>query len=573
MNISGVRKKLNRAFGGAVHAELADGAVRLSGSLPDWESAVSACYMAAEKYSRIHVVNDIEIPGLEIPPMRIPPACDDTLEGFSPDVLVIGGGISGAAILRELSRSRLSILLVDKEADLAMQASGRNDGEVHPGVDLGDRSLKHTYVLRGNAMMGRLCKDLDVPFTRCGQYVGFKDAALMPLVQAFAAQRRSIGVKDTRVISGRRFLKAEPRLAGDFAFAMYNSSAGRVCPYALTIALAENAVSNGARVSLNTAVTGMEVEGGRIVSVRTNRGTLHPRVVINAAGVFAEDIARMAGDRFFSIHPRKGTNSILDSKTGGYLRSIATVRLLRQNTSHTKGGGIVHTTDDNLLVGPDAVETPYKEDFSTDRESIRNVFGKQRLLMPRLSEKDIITYFTGVRACTFEEDFILERGRRTSNIVHCAGIQSPGITAAPAFAPDIADIAREILSEEKPVESNPDFNPKRKGIPAVRKLPRNEREALIRKNPDYGVIICRCEEISKGEITDALDSPIKVPTLDGIKRRVRPGMGRCQGGFCSPLVMDIIAEHEGTAVSEVKKSGDRAFIAFGDTKGALSEHV
>ncbi|EKC43642.1 FAD dependent oxidoreductase, partial [human gut metagenome] len=191
-------------------------------------------------------------------------------------------------------------------------------------------------------------------------------------------------------------------------------------------------------------------------------------------------------------------------------------------------GGILHTVHDNLLIGPDAVETYEKENTATYPESIAHVFEKQKITMPALTERDIITYFTGVRAPTFEEDFIIERGRRTHNLIHVAGIQSPGLTTAPAVAVDVADMAARILARERPVAINPDFDPHRPGIPVLREMDDATRAAYIAKNPDYGVIVCRCEEISRGEILDALRSNVCVPTVDGVKKRVRPGMGRCQ---------------------------------------------
>ena len=275
----------------------------------------------------------------------------------------------------------------------------------------------------------------------------------------------------------------------------------------------------------------------------------------------------MADDRFFSIHPRKGTNSILDKKRGALLQSIASVKLLHRTPGHTKGGGILHTVHDNLLVGPDAVETPLPEDYSTARESIERVFLKQRSTAPALSERDIITYFSGVRAPTFEEDFIIEPGRRTANIIHCAGIQSPGLTTAPAAAIDIAAMAVKMLGEYRPVAANVAFDPKRKAPPVLRELSDEQRAALIAADPDYGEIVCRCEQISKGEILDALRSEICVPTLNGIKKRVRPGMGRCQGGFCSPLVTKIIAEFLGVPLSEVRQGGADSVITYGPSKG------
>ena len=567
MNLEKINKRLQKRFDGAVKATAKDGCVVLSGHLTTWNDVVEACSLAAEKYSNVHVVNDISCYGIKEQTMRIPKVQDTALDGEHPDVLIIGGGISGVSIARELSKWKLDILLVEKEADLALQASGRNDGEVHPGIDLSKGSKKHYYIRKGNEMYETVCKELDVPFRRVGQYVCFNKGYLKPLVAIYCfIRKKHDGISDTKLISGAELKRREPNFAEEFKFAISNPSSGCVCPYGLTIAYAENAVQNGARVALNTAVLGMDVENGEIKSVTTNRGTLYPTLVINAAGVFAEDIAEMAGDRFFSIHPRRGTNSILDKKASAFMHSIASIKELTRSKTHSKGGGILHTVHDNLLIGPDAVETYEKENTETHRESIEAVFAKQKRTMPKLTERDIITYFTGVRAPTFEEDFIIENGRKTRNLIHCAGIQSPGLTTAPAVALDIEKMAVDFLKAKKTVEKNADYNPIRHGVPVLNEMDDEARAALIRKNPDYGVIICRCEEISKGEILDALNSPICVPTVDGIKKRIRPGMGRCQGGFCSPLVTQIIADFLGVPLSEVKKSSEDSVITFGRTK-------
>lgn len=567
MNLEKINKELKKRFNGAIKAENKDGCTVLTGRLPLWQDVVTACSLASKKYSTTHVVNDIVCDEIKPQSPRLPKLCDSALDGEKPDVLIIGGGISGVSIARELSRWKLDILLVEKEADLALQASGRNDGEVHPGIDLSKGSKKHFYIRKGNEMYTKICEELDVPFKRVGQYVCFTKTAYKPLVAVYCLIRRKRdGISDTKLISKKELESIEPNFSKDFKFAISNPSSGCVCPYGLTIAYAENAVQNGARVALNTAVLDMTVKNGEIIEVKTNRGTLYPKLVINAAGVFSEDIAAMAKDRFFSIHPRRGTNSILDKKAGAFMHSIASVKELTRNKSHSKGGGILHTVHDNLLIGPDAVETYEKENTETHRESIETVFSKQKRTMPSLSERDIITYFTGVRAPTFEEDFIIERGRKTKNLIHCAGIQSPGLTTAPAVAKDIEKMAIDFLKNITDVKANPDFNPIRRGVPVLNEMPDEERAELIKKNPDYGVIVCRCEEISKGEILDALRSPICVPTVDGIKKRVRPGMGRCQGGFCSPLVTQIIADFLNIPLSEVKKSSEESIITFGKTK-------
>ena len=568
MRISVLNRKLRKAFGGRVTAALEDNCIVLRGTLDRWDDVVRAGQMAATKYSTCHVVNDITFTGGKDAPMHVPALRDRSLDGQTPDVLIIGGGISGVSIARELARKQLDILVVDKECDLALGASGRNDGEVHPGIDLGRGSVKHKYIRRGNAMFDQVCKELDVPFSRVGQYVCFQHGWLRPAVWCYCMWRKyHDGISDTRLISGKELLKREPNFNEKTRFAISNPDSGCVCPYGLTIAYAENAVQNGARIALNTAVLGMDVADGQITAVHTNRGTLHPALVINAAGVFAEEVARMADDRFFSIHPRRGTNSILDRKAGAFMHSIASVKGTDTvSRTHSKGGGILHTVHDNLLIGPDAVETYEKENTATHPESIAHVFAKQKITMPALTERDIITYFTGVRAPTFEEDFIIERGRRTHNLIHVAGIQSPGLTTAPAVAVDVADMAASILAHDRPVAANPDFDPHRPGIPVLREMDDETRAAYIAKNPDYGVIVCRCEEISRGEILDALRSNVCVPTVDGVKKRVRPGMGRCQGGFCSPQVVRIIAEYLGVPLSAVRKSSADAPITFGPTK-------
>lgn len=568
MNIPSLNKKLYKAFDGKVQAELKDNCIIMTGKLVKWSDVISACQMAATKYSTIHVVNDIEFTGAKIPEMKKPLISDTALDGKKPDVLIIGGGISGVSIARELSKWDIDILLVEKEADLALQASGRNDGEVHPGIDLGKGSEKQKYIRKANAMYSDVCKELDVPFKRVGQYVCFSQGILKPVVGVYCFLRKfRDNVEDTKLISGEKLKSIEPNFNDRFKFAISNPSSGCVCPYGLTIAYAENAVVNGAKVSLNTVVEGMTVEKGEIKEVKTNRGTVYPKIVINAAGVFSEEIARMAEDRFFSIHPRRGTNSILDKKAGAFMHSIASVKEMQlMSKTHSKGGGILHTVHDNLLVGPDAVETYEKENTATNRESIEQVFKKQKITMPKLSKRDIITYFTGVRAPTFEEDFIIEKGRKTKNIIHCAGIQSPGLTTAPAVALDIEKMAVEELLKYKKITENKGYNPIRKGVPVLKDMTDEKRAEMIKQNPDYGVIVCRCEEISKGEILDALKSPICVPTVDGIKKRLRPGMGRCQGGFCSPLVTKIIADFSGVPISAVRKSSEYSPITFVKTK-------
>ena len=540
----------------------------LSGESDNWERIVEAGFFAAEKYGKIHIINDVKFTGDLIPKMHSPKLNDKDLDGAQPDVLVIGGGIVGASIARELMKWKLDVLLVEKEYDLALGASGRNDGCVHPGIDLKKGSLKQKYNLSGNLMFEQISQELDIDFERCGQTIVFDSNKLLPLLYLSKIYFKRLGLGKVKVLTHRKLLTHEPAVKDELKCGMFFPTGGVICPYNLTIAYGENAVQNGAKLSLNTAVLGMELCGDRIISVATNRGTVYPKLVVNAAGVFTEEIAKMAHDRFFSIHPRKGTNTILDKKTARMVKTSYTLLDGIKTQGHTKGGGIVRTVDNNVLVGPDAFETYKKEDFTTQAQSIGATFSKQGRVTEELHSSDAITYFAGVRAPTFEEDFIVEKGRKTKNLVHAAGIQSPGLTAAPAIAIDVSKMCIELLSESgEKILTNESFNPNRRGIPRVKLMNDEERNAFIAKNPAYGEIVCRCEEISRGEILDALNRCIPCDTVDGVKKRCRPGMGRCQGGFCGPLVAKIISEEKGIPLHEVRKADEGSRLLLRKSKG------
>ena len=565
-----INHRLFARFGGRVSAREHDGVLYLEGELDRWDDVVEAGLMAADRKRYDGLVNDIRFTGDTIPPMRMPNIVDSALDGATPDVLIIGGGIVGCAIARECAKYDMRILLVEKEHDLAMQTTSRNDGMIHPGIDLKPGQVKRDYNMRGNRMYEDVCKQLDVPFRRSGQYICFLGKKLA--IAGFFGQLyyRALGPKAT-FLDKKAFFEREPNMNPAISAALFFPDAGVVSPYGLALAYAENAADNGVAFSLDTAVLDMTLSQGAIQSVHTNRGTIYPKVVINAAGVFAEDVARLAQDRFFSIHPRKGTNTILDHKASSRMHTIvSSFGTSSTKKRHTKGGGLVKTIDDNTLVGPDAVETYRKEDFSTAPENVAFVFQAQRKTDTALSMKDAITYFSGVRAATYEEDFVIRKGKWTKNIVHAAGIQSPGITAAPAIAVDVSKMAVELLGQTQTVQPNTKFNPVRKGIVRASELDLVARDALIRENPDYGEIVCRCEEISRGEIIDALHRSIPCDTIDGVKRRVRPGMGRCQGGFCGPLVLQIIAEETGKSALEIDKSAPRGELLVGAIKEVLS---
>ncbi|MDR0530633.1 MAG: FAD-dependent oxidoreductase [Oscillospiraceae bacterium] len=563
-----LNSKLAKEFNGRFKARPERRHTVLEGESADWQEIVAAGYLAAKYNKTEGVVNDIRYLG-RVQPVRLPELNDDALEGAAPDVLVVGGGVVGCAIARELTRWKLDVLLIEKECDVALHASSRNDGEVHPGLDLHKGSQKYIYNMRGNEMYDQICADLQVPFERPGQWLAFPGKIPMIALRLTKLYWNYLGIPCKvlhRAQAPRRLAGLHPNLKHLLAF----PTAGAVCPYGLTIAYAENAIQNGARVSLQTACLSIEVKDGQVVSVKTNRGTIRPKIVVNAAGTFADNIAAMADDRFFSIHPRRGTNSILDKKATNLISRVHVASMMaggnkiNTHAAHSKGGGIILTAHRNLLIGPDAVETPDKEDFSTTPESIATVFNKQARTSDVLNRGQIITYFTGVRAPTYEEKFVIRWGLYTKNIIHAAGIQSPGLTAAPAIGETIARWAAERLS----AAPNEQFDPVRPAIVHAAQLPERERNRLIEENPDYGVIFCRCEQISKGEIVAALHRPLPCDSVDGVKRRVRAGMGRCQGGFCGPQVAQTIAEELHIPLSQVRKSGPGSEIVYGSIKEA-----
>jgi len=583
MKLDKLRREL-RKLDPRIEACEKDGCIQLTGEVDDYATKFAAGRLAVDTARYLGVLNDIALRGFE-QKMLVPSLEDDAYEGYACDVLVIGGGITGCAVARELRRHQLSVLVVEKGPDVADGQSSRNGGVVHVGVNFAKDSQKLRYCVRGNTMYRKLSHDLHVPYENKGQVTFARTRAEMLALEYVHRTALAKGVVRTRVMSRDELLEIEPSIPEWSIGGLHMGTGGITCPHQMTIALAENAVENGARIALNTVVRGMDVTCGRIMAVHTNRGTIRPKAVINAAGVWADVIADMAGDRTFTIHPRMGTNLVTDKKAGWMVRTsmgktpftltphqledlepgpVAFAKAtLAAAHSHSKGIALIHAVDGNMLVGPHADEVPDREDLSTNAEAVARILASQQEVQPQLVASDVIAYFTGVRSPTYEEDFVVRRGIKCRNIFEAGGIQSPGLTAAPAIAVDLARWVVEYLQESQEVLPNLAFDPVRHCGPVLRELPLEERDRLIRENPAYGEIVCRCEEISRGEIVDALRSPLPVYTVDAVKRRVRPGMGRCQGSFCLPAVMGIIAQEAGLPLEQVVKHRGDARIVFG----------
>lgn len=564
-NLKSIEASLKKNISKEVNCREWHHSIVLEGRVCDWIDVVRAGKLAANRGYK-GVINKLLPKDLIIPEIKKPMLSDNYLHNKKVDVLIIGAGIIGCSIARELSKWNISILLIDKENDVAMHASSRNDGMVHPGIEPKLGSKRSIFNTRGNSMYTQVAKELDVHFERCGSTVLFNKNWVKLAAPIINVRAKKAGVPGVSLLNKEQVKKYEANVQDEIAGAVHFSSTGVLSPYKLTIAYAENAVMNGASISLNTIAKAIKKEQNKITAVETNRGTIYPKAVINAAGIYADHIADMAEDQFFTIHPRKGEIAFLDKKKGKLISGVLAMPELTQTKSNTKGGGLVKTIDGNILVGPDAYEQPFKEDYSTNKSHIDGILKKHLPLLKGISPADVIAYCAGTRASTYEEDFIIEKSEYVENLIYAAGIQSPGLASAPAIAEEIEKLTCEVLSKYITMHRKENWNPIRKGIPDLSHMSFEERSTLIKKRPDYGIIVCRCEEISKGEIIDALSSPIPVNDVDGIKRRVRAGMGRCQGGFCLPSVMDILSETTGLSLCEITKKGNNSYITAAETK-------
>lgn len=526
------------------------GLVHLSGAVESWEQAVTAGHLAGGIRGVRGVVNEITAAEGGPPPYNAP-AGNPAVIGKA-DVVIVGAGVVGAAIARELSRFNLDLVVLEKEADVACGASRANNGMVHSGIVQEPGSLRSRLNLRGNALFENVCRELDVPFQRCNLAVAvFKEEELF-LLELLKARGEMSGIP-VELVGPEKLASMEPSLSPEIKGALLAPTTAMTCPYKLTIAYAENAIANGARFYLNTEVTSLERENDSIYKVVTSRGSFLTKYCINAAGVYAGRIAEMAGPPEFTIHPRKGELIIFDRESAFGHAAMATGILEMTRDPHTKGGGTMITVDGNPEWGPTAFEISDPEDTSVTREGLERIINKFAPLLPGFDARNsIITYFAGVRAATYTEDFHIAPSKHLQGLIHVAGIQSPGLAAAPA----IAEMVLRLLAEEGlTLEEKENFNPRRHENPPFNSLSTREQNKLIQEDPRYGHIVCRCEHVTEKEIVDALYRPLPALTLDAVKRRTRAGMGRCQGGFCLPRLLPIISRELGIPLEKVTKSG------------------
>ena len=476
------------------------------------------------------------------------------------DVLIIGAGVSGAASARELSRYNVNVCVLEKEEDVCCGTSKANSAIVHAGYDAANGSLMAKLNVQGNEMMEQLSKDLDFHFKRNGSLVICRAEEDMPNLQALYERGIKNGVKELRIISKEEVKALEPNITDEVVAALYAPTGGIVCPFGMNIALAENACANGVEFKFNTEVIDIKKteEGFDVV---TNNGVYQTKYIVNAAGVYADKFHNMVSEEKIHITARKGDYCLLDRTAGGHVSHT----IFALPGKYGKGILVSPTVHGNLLLGPTATDIEDKEGNNTTREALDEVISKAGMNVKDLPLRQVITSFSGLRAHEDNHEFIIKELEDAKGFIDCAGIASPGLTSAPAIGVMVADI----LKEKMGLVEKDNFIATRKGILDPKELTKEERKQLIKENPAYGNIICRCESVTEGEIIDAIRRPLGAKSLDGVKRRTRAGMGRCQSGFCAPRTMEILARELGVDMSEITKAGGNSKIIVGINKDRL----
>ena len=437
------------------------------------------------------------------------------------DVMIIGAGVTGSAIARELMRKKRKVAVLERCSDICEGTSKANSGIVHAGFDATPGTLKAKMNVQGSKRMEALSKELDFSYKRNGSLVLCFD---------------------------------------DVVCALFAPTGGIVCPFGLTIALAENACANGVQFFLNQEVQNIVKKDG-YYEVCTQDHVYETKLVVNAAGVYADVFHNMVSEQKIQIIPRKGEYCLLDKKVGEFVSHT----IFQLPTKYGKGVLVTPTVHGNLMLGPTAVDELDKENIATTAEGLEDLQQRAGLSTPNLPKRQTITSFAGLRAHTEKNDFIIEEVADAPGFIDVAGIESPGLSSAPAIGIYVAEMIEKLL----PAEDNPEFVSTRKGVVCMEELSMEERHLMIRKNPAYANVICRCEMVTEGEILDAIHRPLGATTLDGVKRRTRAGMGRCQAGFCSPKTVEILARELGCDISEITKKGRNSGFLTGYDKEEL----
>lgn len=479
------------------------------------------------------------------------------------DVAIIGAGVIGSAIARELSRYDAKICVIEREEDVCCGTSKANSAIIHAGFDATPGSLKARLNVRGNEMMDQLAKELDIPFKRNGSLVVCTKDQDRGGLDVLLEKGKKNGVPDLRILERDELLKFEPNLSDDVTCALYAPTGGIVCPFHMTMAFAENAFTNGVSFFLNTKVTSISktTDGYELAAAHTDTDQpeiYRAKVVVNAAGVHADGFNNMVSAHKLHITARKGEYCLLDKEAGTHVSHT----IFQLPSAMGKGVLVSPTVHGNLLVGPTAVDVSDKEAVNTTQEGLDSLGATASLSVKNVPMRQVITSFAGLRAHEDGGDFVIGEAEDAKGFINAAGIESPGLSSAPAIGEMVAGIAKDLLQ----LKEKSDFVSERKGILRPETLSMEERNALIKEHPEYGNIICRCEMITEGEILDAIHRPLGARSLDGVKRRTRAGMGRCQAGFCSPRTMEILEREVPMSMFDITKNGVGGEIVIGTNK-------
>lgn len=474
------------------------------------------------------------------------------------DIAVIGAGVVGGMIARELSFYKLSVCLLEKENDVATGATKANSAIVHAGFDAKAGTLKARLNVRGSELMEKIACDLGVKYKKNGSLViGFNkddEATLKDLLDRGNAN----GVKGLKLLDRDGVLAVEPNIGKDVTCALYAPTGAIVCPYDLAVSAIGNAMDNGAELKCNFPVKAIENKGD-YYAITSDSGTVFAKYVINCAGAYSDAVAKMAGDHSFSVHPRRGEYVLLDKNCGGIITHTVFV------TPSKMGKGILvsPTVDGNLILGPTAVDGEDKDDKTVSPEFLSSIYAIAKRSVVGIPKNKTITSFCGVRSVGSTGDFIINTP--LPRFINAAGIESPGLSASPAIAEYVLELLKDCGHTPERKESPVTV---RKSMHLFRDADRETKNKMIKENPAYGRIVCRCEGVTEGEILDALRTSPRATDLDGVKRRTRSQMGRCQGGFCSPYIIDLISGELGIPYEEVTKKGNGSYIVVGKTKEA-----
>ena len=471
------------------------------------------------------------------------------------DAIIVGAGVCGCAIARELSRKKGRFLVVEKKEDVCCGTSKANSGIVHAGFDAKHGTRMAQLNVRGSGIMPRLSRELDVPFRQNGSLVVMVDPGDRPRLQALYEDGLANGVPGLEILEREELLRLEPHISDQAVAALYAPTGGIVCPFALTIALAENACENGVEFSFNTGIRSIEKHDTGYV-LKAEDTVLYADCIVNAAGVYADVFHNMVSEKKIHITPRKGDYCLLDKEAGSHVSHT----IFQLPGKLGKGILVAPTVHGNLLTGPTAKDIEDKECTATTAEGLAEVMQKAGLGVKDIPFRQVITSFCGLRAHEDGDDFIIGEAEDAPGFFDAAGIESPGLSSAPAIGVYLAELVAEKLQAPR----KETWNGKRKGFIRPEKMSREERAALIKEHPEYGTIICRCEGVSEGEILDAIRRSPGAVSLDGIKRRVRQGMGRCQAGFCTPRTMEILARELGVTMEEICKNAPGSNMLTGE---------